>query len=126
MKAACIDHFTPEAQAALTDMQCRVLGSPIDTTLAKARKGANQINVDALLDVMSETMRLCAEGHQIEGIEIRNGMPLITLYPSTELRHMALQGRHAMYVAHGCLDNIRRATGELLGRACRVQWIEQQ
>jgi hypothetical protein len=126
MKPACLEHFTPDAQAKLTDMQCRIIGSPIDPATGKAYKPANQITVDALLQVVTETMRLCHEGHQIEGVEVRHGMPVITLHASPTLHRLAQDGREAIYIAHAERDGRRRATGELLGRACRVQWIEAQ
>lgn len=90
-----------------------------------ARLG-NHATTDALLALMTETLRLNHEGHQIEGLEIRDGKPLITLYASPRLAAMAEAGDGAFYIAHGLAHGQRRKTGELTGREVRVQWLETE
>lgn len=95
----------------------------------RRRQGAasgNQQLVDRLLAVMEETYRLANEGHTIVGLEIRDGRPVIEILPSHRLRHLAKMEHGATYIAHGISGGQRRSTGELLGRACRVLWIEEK
>ena len=70
-------------------------------------------------------MRLTHEGYDIAGLEVRNGMPVIELVPTARLAEMAHHEHGATYIAHSLCDGVRKRTGELLRRTCRVIWIEK-
>lgn len=92
---------------------------------SRAGKKPNQVVLDAALEAMTEACLLANEGHTIVALYVtRDGRPSIQLERSHHLAELVSAGK-AVYCAHGIgKDGQRRRKGELLGRGCRVTWLE--